>query len=74
MRNSSEQRFLSITATKVVKLARPWNLIRPGYIQGQLEMILLNLKRRLQDQGLSHEEREHILMQIKKIEGKMGLE
>jgi hypothetical protein len=28
----------------------------------------------LQDQGLSEEEREHILMQIKKIEGKMGLE
>ena len=40
----------------------------------RVEMILLNLKRRLQDQGISEEEREHILMQIKKIEGKMGLE
>jgi hypothetical protein len=40
----------------------------------RVEMILLNLKRRLQHQGLSEEEREHILLQIKKIEAKMGLE
>ena len=40
----------------------------------RVEMILLNLKRRLQRQDLSEEERKHILLQIKKIEAKMGLE
>lgn len=40
----------------------------------RFEMILLNLKRRLQHEGLSEEERDDILLQIKKLEAKMGLE
>lgn len=40
----------------------------------RVEMILLNLKRRLQHEGLSEEERDHILLQIKKFEAKMGIE
>ena len=40
----------------------------------RLEMILLNLKRRIQHEGLSKEERDHILFQIKKLEKKMGIE
>jgi len=39
-----------------------------------VEMILLNLKRRMQHEGLSEEERDHILLQIKKLEAKMGIE
>jgi hypothetical protein len=40
----------------------------------RLEMILLNLKRRLQQEGLGEEERDHILFQIKELEAKMGIE
>lgn len=40
----------------------------------RVEMILLNLKRRLRHEGLSEEERDDILLQIKKIEAKMGIE
>jgi hypothetical protein len=40
----------------------------------RIEMILLNLKRRLQHQGLGEEERGDILLQIKKLEAKIGLE
>jgi hypothetical protein len=40
----------------------------------RIEMILLNLKRRLQHEGLSEEEKGDILLQIKKLEAKMGLE
>jgi hypothetical protein len=40
----------------------------------RVEMILLNLKRRIQHEGLSEEERDHILLQIKKLEAKMGIE
>ncbi|MGD9082491.1 MAG: hypothetical protein PVJ50_02700 [Desulfobacterales bacterium] len=40
----------------------------------RIEMILLNLKRRLQQKGLSEKERGDILLQIKKLEAKMGLE
>ena len=40
----------------------------------RIEMILLNLKRRLQQEGLSEVERCDILLQIKKLEAKMGLE
>jgi hypothetical protein len=40
----------------------------------RFEMILLNLKRCLQHEGLSEEERDDILLQIKKLEAKMGLE
>ena len=38
------------------------------------EMILLGLKRRLELEDLSAEEREEILKQIKKLEAKMGLD
>ena len=40
----------------------------------RIEMILLNLKRRLKDKWLSEEERDDILLQIKQLEAKMGLE
>jgi len=40
----------------------------------RVEMILLNLKRRLRHEGLSEEEKDDILLKIKKIEAKMGLE
>ena len=40
----------------------------------RIEMILLNLKRRLQREGLGEEERGDILLQIKKLEAIMGLE
>ena len=40
----------------------------------RIEMILLNLKRRLRHEGLSEEEKDDILLKIKKIEAKMGLE
>ena len=40
----------------------------------RIEMILLNLKRRLQHEGLGEEEMGDILLQIKKLEAKMGLE
>ena len=40
----------------------------------RIEMILLNLKRRLQHEGLDEEERDDILVKIKKLEAKMGLE
>jgi hypothetical protein len=40
----------------------------------RIEMILLNLKRRLQREGLGEEERDDILLQIKQLEAKMGLE
>jgi hypothetical protein len=40
----------------------------------RIEMILLNLKRRLQREGLSKKERDDILLQIKKIEARIGLE
>lgn len=40
----------------------------------RLEMILLSLKRRLKHECLSEKERDHINLQIKKIEIKMGLE
>ena len=38
------------------------------------EMILLSLKRRLQHQDLSEEERDNIILQIKKLEAEMELE
>ncbi len=38
------------------------------------EMTLLGLKRRLEQKGLSAEEREDILKQIKKLEATMGLD
>jgi hypothetical protein len=38
------------------------------------EMILLGLKRRLELEDLSAEEKEEILKQIKKIEAAMGLD
>ena len=37
-------------------------------------MILLGLKRRLEQKDLSAEEKEEILKQIKKLEAAMGLE
>ena len=37
------------------------------------EMILLGLKRRLEQKGLSAEEKEDILKQIKKLEAAMGM-
>jgi hypothetical protein len=40
----------------------------------RIEMILLNLKRRLKDKWLSEEERDDIHLQIKQLEAKMGLE
>jgi hypothetical protein len=40
----------------------------------RIEMILLNLKRRLQHEGLGEKEKGDILLQIKKLEAKMGLE
>jgi hypothetical protein len=40
----------------------------------RIEMILLNLKRRLKHKWLSEEERDDILLQIKQLEAKMGLE
>jgi hypothetical protein len=40
----------------------------------RIEMILLNLKRRLQHEDLGDEEKNDILLQIKKLEEKMGLE
>ena len=40
----------------------------------RIEMILLNLKRRLQYESLGEEERGDILLQIKKLEAKIGLE
>jgi hypothetical protein len=40
----------------------------------RIEMILLNLKRRLQHEGLGDEEKGDILLQIKKLEEKIGLE
>jgi hypothetical protein len=40
----------------------------------RIEMILLNLKRRLKDKWLSEEERDDILLKIKQLEAKMGLE
>lgn len=40
----------------------------------RIEMILLNLKRRLQHEGLGEKEKGDILLQIKKLETKMGLE
>ena len=40
----------------------------------RIEMILLNLKRRLQHERLGEEEKGDILLQIKKLEAKMGLE
>ena len=40
----------------------------------RVEMILLNLNRLLQHEGLSEEERDHILLQIKELEAKMGIE
>lgn len=38
------------------------------------EMVLLGLRRRLNNPDLSKEEREEILKQIKKIEKEMGLD
>lgn len=38
------------------------------------EMILLSLKRQLQYQDLSEEERDNIILQIKKLEAEMELE
>ena len=38
------------------------------------EMILLGLKRRLELEGLSAEEKKEILKQIKKLEAAMGLD
>ncbi len=38
------------------------------------EMILLGLKRRLEQKDLSSEEKEEILKQIKKLEVAMGLD
>jgi hypothetical protein len=43
-------------------------------IDYRVEMILLTLKRRLQHEGLSKKERDDILLQIKKIEERIGLE
>ena len=40
----------------------------------RIEMILLNLKRRLEYKALSKKERDDILLQIKELEAKMGLE
>jgi len=40
----------------------------------RIEMILLNLKRRLQHEGLGEKEKGDILLHIKKLEAKMGLE
>ena len=40
----------------------------------RIEMILLNLKRSLQKESLSEKERDDILLQIKKLEAKIGLE
>jgi hypothetical protein len=40
----------------------------------RIEMILLNLKRRLKRKGFSEKERGDILLQIKKLEATMGLE
>ena len=40
----------------------------------RIEMMLLNLKCRLKHNGLSEKERGEILLQIKKLEAKMGLE
>lgn len=38
------------------------------------EMILLGLKRRLEQEDLSKEEKEDILFKIKELEQKMGLD
>jgi len=40
----------------------------------RIEMILLNLKRLLQHEDLGDEEKGDILLQIKKLEKKMGFE
>ena len=40
----------------------------------RIEMMLLNLKCRLKHKDLSDNERGEILLQIKKLEAKMGLE
>jgi hypothetical protein len=40
----------------------------------RIEMILLNLKRLLKHKGIGEKERGDILLQIKKLEAKMGLE
>ena len=40
----------------------------------RMEMILLGLKRRLQNESLSEEEKEDIRLQIQKLEATLGLD